>query len=1097
MSLAFIQFATLYPSLALFAKEKGWRCGKSFISHRSKCYTNPKTGQKLGYKFELNPKTGRKRKVRIGLNYKEYQKARSKALKKRGQGKRLTSLEQKYIADVDRLAASTRKKKQRALDAKNKRLAAKGDRNTGKSKVTIPNYLGGADGNKRLSESLKAKLEEFETKGIPAFTILETEGRRDKQTLFALNKKGEATVYRSKRKPRYDGTDGAEYDWVESKYLHANKQRKTLAKRTSSLFTPKAEQLDRVAYNQSFYKLKDKEFAEIEAKKEARVKQKELEEATRLQANRKRSAYRDYLESGAKSLRGTKKEIEIPFSVFKEDKGKRVLENRKISATVYGSNGDLALHRSVTPSGAEGDLVLTHTKSGAKIINPFNQREAKELSFAILAANPNLDQDAIDKFAPEDLSKISTAIASVRGDTPTDFDPDNPPAIKNFNPVKKTRSKSKTTEYKPSSLKYQDLSEQNQILYDGAKKKIKGFDDNRVLATIEAIAQVNGEDIKKGVNLATVAEAIQHETAGGVKNSINPEGQDRINQLSQILDQKKIGKLGQPDSLEQQKKRKLAHRKINNKVKPRDTTDYLSRRSSLDPQSNDKAVEILANSMANSSFERELRTSTAELIDESKKKKIDNIGDRIAATLEKSGISREEEVKRGYGSLSLKDTTTKPKRGDTVYLVKSPADKVSDRVAKLSERFTLKKVNKKGGAVELIDKNNKPVTASIEEVYPQRYRTNPEYLSLMDNIYAEVENNQKSLLAKQSDDLLTKRPGKLTSNEEILKRNKRKDKTATYSNSTNHSQFSVLYPNLACFSTTTDTNIYGIWWSNRTTPTVVNARSSNEARTKGRRKYKSGYGSIAKVALLSKSDAAKARKGEWVTTRANGKSRENSSKSSSYRPWLSENQEYNNLAMFGDCGCISKDDRVSWKWGTGKAFGKVLKLYDRTVTRTLNGSKITRKGTKENPALLIKQQDGSKILKLKSEVEQDRSAQFSETISYQRRTPKGKLALVRRKKTNKRRNLIRHGATLAGILGATGVAIALTKKPKAISQVAVAKKVTPSSAPYKPNPKAKKALDNAKDLLRYSKTGQASPKVKQQLNEIARNLENPNYKWVF
>ena len=131
------QFSVLYPNLAarlahaeetsagflaLFSKEKGWRCGKSFISHRSKCYTNPKTGKKLGYKYEINPKTGRRRKVRVGLTYKQYQKARSKAVKKKGQGKRLRSLEQKYIGDIKRLAWSTRKKKQQRLDAKTESL---------------------------------------------------------------------------------------------------------------------------------------------------------------------------------------------------------------------------------------------------------------------------------------------------------------------------------------------------------------------------------------------------------------------------------------------------------------------------------------------------------------------------------------------------------------------------------------------------------------------------------------------------------------------------------------------------------------------------------------------------------------------------------------------------------------------------------------------------------------------------------------------------------------------------------------------------------------------------------------------------------------
>ncbi len=39
------------------------------------------------------------------------------------------------------------------------------------------------------------------------------------------------------------------------------------------------------------------------------------------------------------------------------------------------------------------------------------------------------------------------------------------------------------------------------------------------------------------------------------------------------------------------------------------------------------------------------------------------------------------------------------------------------------------------------------------------------------------------------------------------------------------------------------------------------------------------------------------------------------------------------------------------------------------MTRTLGGSEITRNGTDDNPALLIEQEDGSRVLKLRSEVD--------------------------------------------------------------------------------------------------------------------------------
>ena len=60
---------------------------------------------------------------------------------------------------------------------------------------------------------------------------------------------------------------------------------------------------------------------------------------------------------------------------------------------------------------------------------------------------------------------------------------------------------------------------------------------------------------------------------------------------------------------------------------------------------------------------------------------------------------------------------------------------------------------------------------------------------------------------------------------------------------------------------------------------------------------------------------------------------------------------------------------VQWNWGNGTGEGKVEERFEREVTRTLKGSEITRKGDKDNPAYLISQDDGDKVLKLGSELE--------------------------------------------------------------------------------------------------------------------------------
>lgn len=61
-------------------------------------------------------------------------------------------------------------------------------------------------------------------------------------------------------------------------------------------------------------------------------------------------------------------------------------------------------------------------------------------------------------------------------------------------------------------------------------------------------------------------------------------------------------------------------------------------------------------------------------------------------------------------------------------------------------------------------------------------------------------------------------------------------------------------------------------------------------------------------------------------------------------------------------------DKVEWNWGNGTGTGKVEKTYDTKITRKLQGSEVTRNGSKDDPALYIEQDDGDGVLKLSSEV---------------------------------------------------------------------------------------------------------------------------------
>ncbi len=63
-----------------------------------------------------------------------------------------------------------------------------------------------------------------------------------------------------------------------------------------------------------------------------------------------------------------------------------------------------------------------------------------------------------------------------------------------------------------------------------------------------------------------------------------------------------------------------------------------------------------------------------------------------------------------------------------------------------------------------------------------------------------------------------------------------------------------------------------------------------------------------------------------------------------------------------------KDAWVTWNWGAGDAEGQVKEVFTRRVERTLKGAKIVRNGDEENPAYLIRQEDGDEVLKSHSEL---------------------------------------------------------------------------------------------------------------------------------
>lgn len=63
-----------------------------------------------------------------------------------------------------------------------------------------------------------------------------------------------------------------------------------------------------------------------------------------------------------------------------------------------------------------------------------------------------------------------------------------------------------------------------------------------------------------------------------------------------------------------------------------------------------------------------------------------------------------------------------------------------------------------------------------------------------------------------------------------------------------------------------------------------------------------------------------------------------------------------------------KGSKVHWTWGAHEASGKIVERFTEKVTRTIKGSEVTRDASKKEPAYLIEQEDGDKVLKSRSEL---------------------------------------------------------------------------------------------------------------------------------
>lgn len=62
-------------------------------------------------------------------------------------------------------------------------------------------------------------------------------------------------------------------------------------------------------------------------------------------------------------------------------------------------------------------------------------------------------------------------------------------------------------------------------------------------------------------------------------------------------------------------------------------------------------------------------------------------------------------------------------------------------------------------------------------------------------------------------------------------------------------------------------------------------------------------------------------------------------------------------------------DRVRWNWGSGAGEGMITQTYTTRVEREIKGGEVIRDATDDNPAHLIRQDDGDEVLKSQSELD--------------------------------------------------------------------------------------------------------------------------------
>jgi hypothetical protein len=70
---------------------------------------------------------------------------------------------------------------------------------------------------------------------------------------------------------------------------------------------------------------------------------------------------------------------------------------------------------------------------------------------------------------------------------------------------------------------------------------------------------------------------------------------------------------------------------------------------------------------------------------------------------------------------------------------------------------------------------------------------------------------------------------------------------------------------------------------------------------------------------------------------------------------------------------MRKGERVSWKWGKHRAEGKIVRKYTVPVEKSINDTTINRNALAKEPAYMVEQKNGGRVLKSESELKSVKS----------------------------------------------------------------------------------------------------------------------------